>query len=161
MMGKTLFNLTHEESVLILPKEGWVGGTCFMIMQKNTEFLQDVQISGGGAETLLDCFCAGDLEPLWRLPWAGLVLQKEKHTAAYGRRVLGTTNSWLSQTLPLSFSCSLTCRHIICLLWLGFTHLNLAPNPVLLPEEHSQPLTEHSYTPGRSMNFLQLEVCFQ
>lgn len=63
MMGKTLFNLSHGQSVLILPKEDWLGGTCFMIMQKNIEFLQDVQMSGGGAEALLDCFCAGIWNP--------------------------------------------------------------------------------------------------
>lgn len=42
-----------------------------MIMWKNIESLQDVQMSDGGAEALLDCFCAGDSEPFGHCPGQG------------------------------------------------------------------------------------------
>lgn len=113
----------------------------------------------------------------WRLMWAGLALRKAKWIVAYQSRLLGATNHcchwsrdqlllgkaanfWLSQALPLSSAHSLClicwclppCWHTICLLWLWITQFNLPPNPVLLPEEYSQPLTEHSYTSCCSRN---------
>lgn len=42
-----------------------------MIMQKNIESSQDVQMSGGGAEALLECFCAGDSGPFGDCPGKG------------------------------------------------------------------------------------------
>lgn len=113
----------------------------------------------------------------WRLMRAGLALRKAKWIVAYQSRLLGATNHcchwsrdqlllgkapnfWLFQALPLSSAQSLClicwclppCWHTICLLWLWITQFNLPPNPVLLPEEYSQPLTEHSYTSCCSRN---------
>lgn len=134
-----------------------------------------MQVSGGGRwPTIKLLLCLG-FWTLWRLLWARLALRKEKRIAAYWSRVLRATNCcchWHRDQLLLEKTanfpdpspqlCSQPLpdlnNHIPDGLWL--THFNLTPNPVLLPKEYLQPLTEHSSTSGCSLNALQLEGHF-